>query len=116
MKKNASEAEIKKAFKKAAIKYHPDKNVEDPEGAKDKFQKVANAYETLSDPDKRRIYDQTGEEGVRQAEQRGGQGGGAQFNDMNFDDIFSSFFGGGPGGGRGGGGHQNFHFNFGHGG
>ena len=57
VKKTASEAEIKKSFKKAAIKYHPDKNLDDPDGAKAKFQKIANAYEVLSDEDKRRIYD-----------------------------------------------------------
>ena len=48
--------------------YHPDKNQDDAEAAKNQFQKIANAYETLSDPDKRRIYDQQGEEGVRQHE------------------------------------------------
>ena len=58
VKRDASEEEIKKAFKKLAIKYHPDKNQDDPETAKTQFQKIANAYETLSDPDKRRIYDQ----------------------------------------------------------
>ena len=72
LKRDASEDEIKKAFKKLAIKYHPDKNQDDPEGAKEKFQKIANAYETLSDPEKRRIYNQQGEEGVRQHEQRDG--------------------------------------------
>ena len=66
MKRNADEAELKKAFKKLAIKYHPDKNPDDPEGAKEQFQKIANAYEVLGDPDKRRIYDQAGAEGVRQ--------------------------------------------------
>ena len=73
MKKNASEQEIKKAFKKLAIKYHPDRNQDNPDAAKEKFQKIANAYETLSDEDKRRIYDQQGEEGVRQHEQGQGQ-------------------------------------------
>lgn len=67
-----------------AIQHHPDKNKDDPEAAKVKFQKIANAYETLSDPDKRSTYDQFGEEGVRQQEQRGGGGGGHQ----NMDDIF----------------------------
>ena len=57
LKRGATEAQIKKAFKKLAIKFHPDKNKHDPEGAKAKFQKIANAYETLSDPDKRKVYD-----------------------------------------------------------
>jgi DnaJ family protein B protein 4 len=58
VKPDATEDQIKKAFKKQAIKYHPDKNRDDPEKAKEKFQKIANAYEVLSDPDKRRVYDQ----------------------------------------------------------
>ena len=57
VKKTASDAEIKKAFKKLAIKYHPDKNLDNQEAAKEKFEEVANAYEVLSDPDKRRTYD-----------------------------------------------------------
>lgn len=64
VKRDATEDQIKKAFKKLAIKYHPDKNRDDPEAAKVKFQKIANAYEVLSDAEKRRVYDQTGEEGV----------------------------------------------------
>lgn len=105
VKRDATDAQIKKAFKKMAIKYHPDKNQDDPDKAKAHFQKLANAYETLGDPDKRRTYDVSGEEGVREQEQRGGGGGGHH----NMDDMFSQFFGGGGGGG----GH---HFNFGHGG
>jgi DnaJ-class molecular chaperone len=57
IKKTATDKEIKKAFKKMAIKYHPDKNADDPEAAKKKFTPIANAYECLSDEDKRRTYD-----------------------------------------------------------
>lgn len=57
VKPNATEDEIKRAFKKLAIKHHPDKNRDDPDKAKEKFQKIANAYEVLSDPEKRRVYD-----------------------------------------------------------
>ena len=103
-----------------AIKYHPDKNPDDPEGAKKKFQKIALAYETLQDPDKRRAYDMGGEDAVRNQE----AGGGGPGMHMNMDDIFSQFFGGGDpfggmgGGGRrrGGGGGHHFHHNFGGGG
>lgn len=64
VKKTATEAELKKAFKKLAIKYHPDKNLDDSEAAKQKFTEVSNAYEVLSDPDKRAVYDREGAEGV----------------------------------------------------
>jgi len=95
-----------------AIKYHPDKNKDDPETAKKMFQKIATAYETLMDADKRRAYDMGGEDAVRNQEQGGGGGGGPH---MNMDDLFSQFFGGGGGGGRrrGGGGNQHFKFNMG---
>ena len=106
MKKTATQAEIKKAFKKLAIKYHPDKNTEDPEGAKKKFVPITNAYDTLSDEEKRKTYDQFGAEGVRQKEGGGGPGGGGGMH-MDMDDIFNQFFGGGGGGRRGpGGGHH----------
>jgi DnaJ-class molecular chaperone len=75
LKRGADDNQIKKAFKKMAIKFHPDKNKDDPEGAKQKFQKIANAYETLSDPEKRSVYDQHGEEGVKRQAQGQNPGG-----------------------------------------
>jgi DnaJ family protein A protein 2 len=88
----ASEQEIKKAYRKLAMRYHPDKNAHSPEAA-DKFKEVGHAYEILSDPQKRQIYDQYGEEGLNGD---GGMGGG-----MSAEDLFSQFFGG-MGGGMGG--------------
>ncbi|OQE24459.1 hypothetical protein PENSTE_c007G02947 [Penicillium steckii] len=91
----ATEAQLKTAYKKGALKYHPDKNADNPEAA-EKFKELSHAYETLSDPQKRQIYDQYGEEGLE-----GGAGGPG----MNAEDIFSQFFGGGGGfGGMFGGG------------
>lgn len=79
---DASEEDIKRAYRKMALKYHPDKNKE--AGAQEKFKEISVAYEVLSEPDKRRRYDQFGEKGVN--EEMGG---------MDPSDIFSSFFGGG---------------------
>lgn len=92
--KSATADEIKKAYRKLAIKYHPDKNPGNKE-AEDKFKEVSAAYETLSNPEKRSQYDQFGHE----AYTRGGAGGGAGgFNYQQAQDIFSQFFGGGGGG------------------
>lgn len=88
----ASETEIKKNYRKLAMKYHPDKNALSPDAA-DKFKEVGHAYEILSDPQKRQIYDQYGEEGL---EGGAGMGGG-----MSAEDLFSQLFGG-VGGGMGG--------------
>jgi DnaJ family protein C protein 16 len=110
VKRNASKHDIKKAFKKLSLKYHPDKNKDNPEKAKEKFIKIANAYEVLSDDEKRKIYDQYGEEGVKANEQGGGGGAHFNFEGMGLDDIFKQFFGGGGGGGA------RFTFNMGGGG
>ncbi len=100
--KNASDDEIKKAYRKLAIKFHPDKNPDD-KGAEDKFKEAAEAYEILSNAEKRQRYNQFGHAGVS-GNAGGGYGGGGG---MNMDDIFSQFgdiFGGAFGGGFGGGG------------
>jgi len=90
--RQASPEEIKKAYRKIAIKYHPDKNPDDKE-AEDKFKEAAEAYEVLGNPEKRQRYDRFGHEGV------GGAGGFGQ-GGMSMDDIFQQFgdmFGGGGG-------------------
>lgn len=97
--KGASEDEIKKAYRKLAIKYHPDKNPDD-KAAEEKFKEAAEAYEVLSNPEKKQRYDQFGHAGVG-----GGASGGGGFGGMNMDDIFSQFgdiFGGSFGFGGGG--------------
>jgi molecular chaperone DnaJ len=96
--KDAAETEIKKAYRKMALKYHPDKNEGDP-AAEEKFKEAAEAYEVLSNNEKKARYDQFGHAGMGGA---GGFGGGG----MNMDDIFSQFgdiFGGAFGGGSFGG-------------
>ena len=104
--RNANADEIKKAYRKAAIKYHPDKNPGDKE-AEEKFKEAAEAYDVLSNQDKRARYDQFGHAGMSGA--AGGGFGGGGFGGFSMEDIFSQFgdifgghFGGFGGGSRGG--------------
>lgn len=106
VEKNANEQEIKKAYRKLAMKYHPDRNPDDPQ-AEEKFKEASLAYEVLGDEKKRSAYDRMGHAAFEQGMGNGGFGGGFGdiFNDLfggrgggasfNADDIFSSFFGGG---------------------
>ncbi len=95
--KGASDTEIKKAYRKLAMKYHPDTNPGNKE-AEEKFKEANEAYSILSDADKRSKYDQFGFAGTDPNFGAGGGFGG--FSDMDFGDIFGSFFGGGFGGSR----------------
>jgi len=99
VEKNASEDELKKAYRKLAFEFHPDRNQEDPE-AEQKFKEAAEAYDVLRDPEKRRRYDTFGHDGLN--------GGGQGFNSSEdifgaFSDIFGEVFGFSGSGGRGGG-------------
>ncbi|MDV2858295.1 MULTISPECIES: molecular chaperone DnaJ [Oceanimonas] len=94
--KGADEREIKKAYKRMAMKYHPDRNKDDADAA-DKFKEATEAYEVLTDAQKRAAYDQFGHDAVNgQHGGQGGFGGGADFSDI-FGDVFGDIFGGGRG-------------------
>lgn len=120
VKPDASQDDIKKAYRKCALKYHPDKNKDDA-GAAEKFKEVSQAYEVLSDPEKRKVYDQFGLEyllrGGPAPSPGGGAGGGAGASPFDGGMPGGFGFGGGmPGGGGGGGGARSFHFSSGPGG
>ena len=111
--KNASDDEIKKAYRKMAMKHHPDRNQGDKAAeAEAKFKEIKEAYEILSDAEKRAAYDQYGHAGVdpNMRGAAGGAGGYGNFGDA-FGDIFSDIFGGGGGRRGGGGGRQVFRGN-----
>ena len=91
VERTAEEVEIKRSYRKLAIKYHPDRNPGNPAAA-EKFKEISQAYEVLGDPEKRELYDRYGEDAFKNH----GMGGGQGFNDPF--DIFSSFFGGQNGG------------------
>ncbi len=104
IQKNASEAEIKKAYRRLAMKHHPDRNTGDKaEAAEKSFKESKEAYEILSDAQKRAAYDQFGHAGVDPS-MGGGPGGFGGAGNGNFSDIFGDVFGDIFGGGRGGGG------------
>jgi len=98
--RNASDDDIKKSFRRLAMKYHPDRNRDNPE-AEEQFKKVKEAHDVLSDPKKRSAYDQFGHAGVDPSMGGGAGFGGSNFSDI-FGDVFGDIFGGGGSRGRGG--------------
>ncbi|MEQ1738718.1 MAG: molecular chaperone DnaJ [Methyloglobulus sp.] len=96
VERNASDAEIKKSYRSMAMKFHPDRNKDNPEAAEVKFKQIKEAYEVLSDAQKRSAYDQFGHAGVDGSMGGGGRGGftAESFSDM-FGDVFGDVFGGG---------------------
>lgn len=101
--KQASEEDLKKSYKKLAMKWHPDKNSENKKEAEAKFKQISEAYDVLSDQQKRQIYDLYGEEGLKSGQFTtvssptsggGGAGRGFRFSPRDADDIFAEFFGG----------------------
>ncbi|KAK4423781.1 DnaJsubfamily B member 4 [Sesamum alatum] len=104
--RNATEEDVKKSYKRLAMKWHPDKNAVNTEEAEAKFKQISEAYDVLSDPQKRQIYDLYGDEGLNSGlypppsskDRDGGGGRGFKFSPREAEDIFEEFFGGLDGG------------------
>ena len=96
VQRGASDSDIKKAYRRLAMKYHPDRSEGDKESNEENFKRVSEAYAVLSDKDRRTVYDQYGKEGLQSAGGSGFDFQGAGFDDIfrNFDDVFGSVFGG----------------------
>ncbi|CAK7332797.1 unnamed protein product [Dovyalis caffra] len=105
LNRNATEEDMKKAYKRLAMKWHPDKNPVNKKDAEAKFKLISEAYDVLSDPNKRQIYDLYGEEGLKSFDQgpppNTNVGASFRFNPRDAEDIFAEFFGGGGSGGVG---------------
>ncbi|CAN0898588.1 DnaJ homolog subfamily B member 4 [Linum grandiflorum] len=107
--RSASEDDLKKSYRRLAMKWHPDKNPNNKKEAEAKFKQISEAYDVLSNPQKRAIYDQYGEEGLNEIPPSGfgngsNHGPNSDFNSRNAEDIFAEFFGSSPFGFGGGGG------------
>ncbi|CAN8252281.1 unnamed protein product [Cochlearia groenlandica] len=97
--RNATEDDLKKSYRRLAMKWHPDKNPNTKNEAEAKFKQISEAYEVLSDPQKRAVYDQYGEEGLSDMPPPGSTGNNGRsggFNPRNAEDIFAEFFGSSP--------------------
>ncbi|XVF34446.1 hypothetical protein REPUB_Repub18cG0059600 [Reevesia pubescens] len=102
--KNATDDDLKKSYRRLAMKWHPDKNPNNKKEAEAKFKQISEAYEVLSDPQKRAVYDQYGEEGLKDMPPPGSSGpsfgnstgGPSGFNPRKAEDIFAEFFGSSP--------------------
>ncbi|KAL6547586.1 hypothetical protein OROHE_009291 [Orobanche hederae] len=94
--RSATEDDLKKAYRRLAMKWHPDKNPNNKNEAEAKFKQISEAYDVLSDPQKRQIYDQYGEEGLKDMPPPGSTGSQNGFNPRNAEDIFAEFFGSSP--------------------
>ncbi|KAL2543920.1 DNAJ heat shock family protein [Forsythia ovata] len=94
--RNATEDDLKKAYRRLAMKWHPDKNPTKKNEAETKFKQISEAYEVLSDPQRRQTYDQYGEEGLKDMPPPGSNESQNGFNPRNAEDIFAEFFGSSP--------------------